>query len=446
MPKNHSNEHRLNTWKEIAQYLGCGVRTCRRWEIELGLPVHRVRDSGKSRVYAHKDEIDEWLNVRRQNNSHPRNNISIKKIFIKKIGPVFLIPVLLGLFYVFYNLWENKNPKSFKIVGTELVILNEKDKEIWRFDTKVNNLVTEEEYLNRSQFKRRNSKTHHVYLPYVSIEDLDNDSKKEVLFSIQTQDNFNEGLLLCFNHKGKELWRFQGGKELTFGNEKFSHDYRIDGFGVEDLDNDSNMEILVISDQRYFYPTQMVVLDNSGEMIGEYWNSGRLTDFVCKDLDEDGHKEIIVAGMNNEYKKAALIVFDSTRVDGASPQGSDYKCSELSQGTEKYYVLFPRTDVDRLDNLLETILSVKLLQGRRLSVLTKFSNIFFELDYNLEIKEIHISNSFEQNHRNAVKLGRISSSLNEEYLDNLKNGLLYYDGESWVPQATVSNPWPDSSN
>ena len=31
----------LNSWKEIASYLGRSVRTVQRWEREFGLPVHR---------------------------------------------------------------------------------------------------------------------------------------------------------------------------------------------------------------------------------------------------------------------------------------------------------------------------------------------------------------------------------------------------------------------
>jgi DNA-binding transcriptional regulator YiaG len=31
----------LSSWKDIAQYLGKGVRTVQRWERHLGLPVRR---------------------------------------------------------------------------------------------------------------------------------------------------------------------------------------------------------------------------------------------------------------------------------------------------------------------------------------------------------------------------------------------------------------------
>lgn len=57
----HLSRTRLNGWKEIAAYLGRGVRTAQRWEGEFGLPVRRMgRDRGES-VFAFTDEVDAWL-------------------------------------------------------------------------------------------------------------------------------------------------------------------------------------------------------------------------------------------------------------------------------------------------------------------------------------------------------------------------------------------------
>ncbi|MBN2265604.1 MAG: hypothetical protein JW775_07310, partial [Candidatus Aminicenantes bacterium] len=50
----------LDSWKEIAEYLKRDVRTCQRYERELGLPVHRIDRSARARVYAYADEIDAW--------------------------------------------------------------------------------------------------------------------------------------------------------------------------------------------------------------------------------------------------------------------------------------------------------------------------------------------------------------------------------------------------
>ena len=56
---------RLESWKEIATYLGRDVTTVRRWEKREGMPVHRhVHDKGGS-VYAFSSELDTWLQSRK---------------------------------------------------------------------------------------------------------------------------------------------------------------------------------------------------------------------------------------------------------------------------------------------------------------------------------------------------------------------------------------------
>jgi phage terminase Nu1 subunit (DNA packaging protein) len=55
------NSEVLNSWKEIAAYLGRGVRTVQRWERELGLPVRRPRGKDRSAVIALKSDLDKWL-------------------------------------------------------------------------------------------------------------------------------------------------------------------------------------------------------------------------------------------------------------------------------------------------------------------------------------------------------------------------------------------------
>ncbi|MGH9628855.1 MAG: hypothetical protein ACRD7E_11070, partial [Bryobacteraceae bacterium] len=54
-------DDRLNSWKEIGEYLKRDVRTVQRWEQTRGLPVRRVPGKGHAAVYAFKLELDAWL-------------------------------------------------------------------------------------------------------------------------------------------------------------------------------------------------------------------------------------------------------------------------------------------------------------------------------------------------------------------------------------------------
>ena len=60
-PQEETSTVRLDSWKEIAAYLGRGERTAKRWESERALPVHRLPGGGRGSVYAFAAELDEWL-------------------------------------------------------------------------------------------------------------------------------------------------------------------------------------------------------------------------------------------------------------------------------------------------------------------------------------------------------------------------------------------------
>ncbi len=56
---------RLDSWKEIASYLGRSEKTVRRWEATEGLPVHRLRHERGSSVYAYSGELEAWRQTRK---------------------------------------------------------------------------------------------------------------------------------------------------------------------------------------------------------------------------------------------------------------------------------------------------------------------------------------------------------------------------------------------
>src|SRR5262245_45878423 len=60
-----SLEGRLDSWKEIAAYLGRGIRTVQRWEREEGLPVHRLAHEKRGTIYARREELAAWWESRR---------------------------------------------------------------------------------------------------------------------------------------------------------------------------------------------------------------------------------------------------------------------------------------------------------------------------------------------------------------------------------------------
>lgn len=70
-PEDGPDESRLDSWKEIASYLGRGIRTVQRWEREERLPVHRLDHAKRGSVYASRRELTAWWESRRRPGSAP---------------------------------------------------------------------------------------------------------------------------------------------------------------------------------------------------------------------------------------------------------------------------------------------------------------------------------------------------------------------------------------
>lgn len=440
-------EDLLLSWKEIASYLDCNVRTCRRWEKDLGLPVHRFEKLSKSRVFAYKEELDKWLEKSFAKKSTSRL-LSFPKLKWHK-HYYFLMPIVAALIIIFLLAKTTiiPIPADFKINNSALIILDKKGKDLWQYDTGIENLVDEEEYKKYFQYKKNRPGECTRDLPHLMIKDINNDSLPEVLFSIQTINEFGEGEILCFDSKGNIIWTFKSERELKFGKKVYSPDYRILGFDVFDLDHDGKLEIIVNSAHLPDFPSQLAILDSEGNVLGEYWNSGRLQDFACTDINDDSRLELIVAAMNNEYAKPSLIVFDISLIEGSSPQNKEfYKCNEFKPGSEKYYVLFPKVEEVFIEGLMESISRIDILKNNRIRATSAGSNIIYEFDYGLILQDVRLSHSFQYKYERAYAEGKIDSELSEEYIRNLAQGLLYYDGKNWVSYPAMTSYWKTKSS
>lgn len=67
----------LMGWKDIAKYLGCGLRTAQRWET-LGLPVRRPSQSQRAAVVALTKDLDAWLRSSSRHAPERKDDLSRK--------------------------------------------------------------------------------------------------------------------------------------------------------------------------------------------------------------------------------------------------------------------------------------------------------------------------------------------------------------------------------
>lgn len=426
------NPEILSSWKEISDYLDCDRRTCLRWEKELSLPIHRLSSQAKSRVFAYKHEIDAWRaeRIKKEAAARAKNG---RKLNLKMLI-LGLVPILSGLvFIIFLAVKKPPQPADFRIENSRLIILDDIGKKLWEIDTGLPNLLSEARYRLRFQSKGTDLKKPFRHFPLLSFTDIDGNGTREVLFAATTDDHLKSRTLSCYDHKGGKLWEIQTGKNQQYGNIQYASDYYLFGFDLIDLEADGRKEIVVIAYHYQDFPTQLLILNHTGEILGEYWNSGRITDFAMADLDKNGKMEMVAGGMNNEYKKGALIVFDPTNIAGFSPQSGEYQAVGASPGTELYYLLIPRTEVAQIDKPISSIPIVDIINNQTISCMASYTKISLDFNFRLEIQNIRLSHTLEQLHKMAQMENRIIAPLDKEACQKrLADGILYYDGKNWV--------------
>lgn len=96
LPRDVTNSRRLNSWKEIADYLDRTVRTVQRWERGERLPVHRHLHVAGSSVHAETSELDLWQEERnRRGTALTQERLRRRRILV--IHSIVLCGLLAGV-------------------------------------------------------------------------------------------------------------------------------------------------------------------------------------------------------------------------------------------------------------------------------------------------------------------------------------------------------------
>ena len=122
---NSDKSTRLDSWKEIANYLQRSVRTVIRWEREESLPVHRHLHGKRGTIYANSSEIDAWKANRSLDTNHNGSRwatlpsgLNRKTIIRSGISLLMVVSLLTS--------WPSRSPDSSE-PRTQAVNFGERD-------------------------------------------------------------------------------------------------------------------------------------------------------------------------------------------------------------------------------------------------------------------------------------------------------------------------------
>jgi hypothetical protein len=327
-----SDLQRLDSWKEIAEYVGRDVRTAIRWERERGLPVHRVPGGRRGAVFAYRHEVDEWL--RGPGVVAGRNGAGTR---VEEPAPVepgegngstgfaWRRPALLAVLAVAFlgtAAWalrsglrsggDSSRPVDEVAFDAREIVARAAGTELWRHD------------FGRAVVRiPRNGPGR----PF-AVADLDGDGRGELLVSVTfaRQGAAPEDELFCFSSDGRVLWSYVDREPLVF---------RGGTFGPP------------------FWYGNVVAYRADGEwrvawsQLHNVWWPSRVSIYDLAVAEGPSGPLLLAGGINNAHRAAMLAVLDGRRIAGHSPDpaGSPYECPGCEVGEPLRYFLFPPSDI-----------------------------------------------------------------------------------------------------
>ena len=108
--------------------------------------------------------------------------------------------------------------------------------------------------------------------------------------------------------------------EIYGDNTFFQIPCRVTHLRTCDMDGDGEIEIVAVYGHLRLYPGFVRIYALDGEIVGAYYNYGRIGDVLVVDVEDDGRDELLLLGTNNSkhFQSGTAILLDAEHRFGAS--------------------------------------------------------------------------------------------------------------------------------
>jgi hypothetical protein len=322
---------RLDSWKAIAAYLRRDVRTVRRWEATLGLPVGRVPGGRGASVFAYTGDLDAWL--RRTKTDSDVTAVSAvtrprRAIWAAWLAAAAALVAIATIAWVRLAGPTRAPSVRFEVTTSGVVASDPATRERWRYSFPVD----EQAYLPEG-------------LPWAAPGD--GTAGVFVLLSNRQRlaDHSNlGGMLLSLGSDGRLRRQVVVNDRIRFGgghdDEPYGPPWNCPNFSIEERVLEPRIAVAAHHD--VWWPGLALLFDGRGERIGTFVNAGWIEDvhwLTGNRLLVNGYAEGL-GGM--------VAVLDSSAMNGHSPstRSAQYRCDGCGSDLPLRYVTFPPSELN----------------------------------------------------------------------------------------------------
>jgi len=373
---------RLDSWKEIAEYLGRNVRTVTRWADKRGLPIHRVPGGKRGHIFAFTAELEAWLNAR----AGSSNTSSLHSPKANQNSASELAPVLptanqaaesttalaappappRRLPSLRWRIALAVGPLLVAAAGVPLALRPDSSHatELFAIKYDTNTLVATNSEGHTLWTRRYPDSTLMNYFtarpipvqPF-RIADFLHDGNREAaaivpLSSGPNPDRTTHCELDFLSSKGDLLWQYSPEVTFQFGTHQLSGPWFFQDLFVSQ--SDSQTTLWATAGHHAWGDAFVSQIDlRTGKAALRFVNTGVL--YHLNEVKTDSGIFLLAGGFNNEWDGGSLAIINENRPFAASPQtpGTRHHCDSCPPGVPDYYFVFPRSEINRLSGVYE---------------------------------------------------------------------------------------------
>ena len=279
------------------------------------------------------------------------------------------------------------------------------------------------------------------------VTDINGDGKNEVVTSLPllNEQITNINAIYVFSGSKKLLHEFDINiiREINYLGTKYYDKINPEYVLIDSVGERSEYEIFTTGSSARS-PNVLTRMDRYGSILGQYWHFGIINGMISTDLNSDGKKEIIIYGRNDvgEVTRewfAFIAVLDPTKIIGNIESSASQGFGFTRSYAELFYLRLPHANIDKtVQNNISVEIGSTMESDSKLILdfwttgiqngKDDFEYLFSNSMKVLDVKSTSWTNIY---YDSLANLGKVIGKIDQQYLDNLKNGVLYWDGKEW---------------
>lgn len=395
---------RLDSWKAISDYLGRDVRTVQRWERERQLLVHRVPGAGRGVVFAFKPEIDTWLaapdtlaEVAVAGAPEPRPRPGRRVARLAWLAAVAAVSAVAIWSWPFAVDLASVRPVQVEVTPIDVRAKDAVGTDLWQWRFPVE---------GRPAVQARGD-----------VSEIDGD-----VFA--GAESFYRGTANGATPVGGRVWRISASGQTRW---EHSADGTVVQYGdasyrspwiLRDLlltARPDGRRLVVAWTHDLWWPSFLEVLDEDRHIRAVFHNPGWIRGSGWLPQVPD---RLVASGTSNPHDAAMVALIDTSHhvTTAPPPEDSAFRCGNCGTKPPLKYVVFPRSEVNRVTGAFVNY-GVPQVRDGRITVRTQESDradplagaeVVYEFDEALRLRRVTYSDRYWEIHATLERDGRLS--------------------------------------